>query len=196
MRIVCPVCGKDLQCMCLAVNPPIYRYRCSCGWTCDERETVQRVVFRAPESKGAVTNFAQQTNGSERKGAQDNAEIAHTSHMAVWSVSMSDVVMTKWQCTGCGDGGDGPCTSFGVSAPHACPYGTEENMVWEGVFAPQNIEEAQTPSNTGSPKSAPEIVESANVCEYCQRRISGLCEPKYCDDSFSGFIGRKLRAGA
>lgn len=54
---------------------------------------------------------------------------------------MSDVVMITWECAGCGDGGDGPCISYGVYAPHACPYGTEENMVWEAVGMPQNIEE-------------------------------------------------------
>ena len=62
----CPVCGKDLQYMCLTVNPPIHRHQCSCGWTHDERETVQRVVFRAPEKKGAVANFAQQSNGGAK----------------------------------------------------------------------------------------------------------------------------------
>lgn len=54
---------------------------------------------------------------------------------------MSNMMMTKWQCIGCGNGGEEPCTTYGMNAPHACPYGIEKNMLWETVEAPQNTEE-------------------------------------------------------
>ena len=98
---------------------------------------------------------------------------------------MSNVVMTKWQCTGCGDGGEGPCTSYGAAAPHACPYGTEESMVWEAVFAPQNVEEApKTPTNTTKGE-----IFSRRICDYCQgcpNAMDGNC----CE--FDRFNGKKL----
>jgi hypothetical protein len=56
----CPECGKDLQQVCLAVSPPIIQTWCECGWRHNERETVHREVFRAPE-KG---NGCQTANNS------------------------------------------------------------------------------------------------------------------------------------
>jgi hypothetical protein len=51
-------------------------------------------------------------------------------------------------------------------------------------------------TNTGSPKFAPDIVESLTICSYCKRDADESCNARLCNDDFSGFIGRKLRAGA
>lgn len=54
----------------------------------------------------------------------------------------------------------------------------------------------RTSGNTGSPKPAPEIVESSSLCDYCQyghNEDPGVCGA--CDD-YNCFRGRRLRAGA
>ena len=57
-------------------------------------------------------------------------------------------------------------------------------------------ESQPTAPNTGSPKSAHDIVESTHPCEYCQ--FGADEDPAMCDacSQFGCFSGRRLRASA
>jgi hypothetical protein len=65
---------------------------------------------------------------------------------------------------------------------------------WEA--ATKAAEARFTSHNTGSPKSAPDIVESDEACDYCQHcnsEDSGTCWACY---DYNRFKGRRLLAGA
>ncbi len=53
---------------------------------------------------------------------------------------------------------------------------------------------AQQTKNTGSPKFLSDIMESGTICSYCKRDFDNSCQVRLCDDNYSGFIGRQLRA--
>jgi len=52
-------------------------------------------------------------------------------------------------------------------------------------------------NNTGSPKSAPEIIEADDPCDYCTQLLDdGRCMQNATCKNYSKFVGRRLRAGA
>jgi hypothetical protein len=67
---------------------------------------------------------------------------------------------------------------------------------WKSIRA--KLAEVDKPAcNTGSPKSAPDIVESNNLCDYCRKIIPcGDCGSKCYPGCHYLFRGRRLRAGA
>jgi len=52
----------------------------------------------------------------------------------------------------------------------------------------------QQTDNTTQAEICSEIIESNNVCQYCQRESDGNCFPCNGFDAHSRFIGRKLSA--
>jgi hypothetical protein len=75
-------------------------------------------------------------------------------------------------------------------------YGPSKILVQDALAELRTAELAEsapsTSINSASPKSAPDIVESNNWCDYCTKPVDCMA---CCVQGYKYFVGRRLRAG-